>query len=113
MVVGVWISGKYFPGSHANWIALFNTFVHAVMYSYYLFTCITGTSPWWKKYVTLLQIVQHYLIFIFCFPVLLSSNCDYPKGLMGFFLCNVTLMIVLFTNFYRNTFSKKNQKYVE
>ena len=36
---------------------MFNTFVHVVMYFYFYLRSI-GISPWWKKYVTIVQIIQ-------------------------------------------------------
>jgi GNS1/SUR4 family len=36
---------------------LTNTFVHVVMY-YYYFLCTLKIYPWWKRYITTLQIVQ-------------------------------------------------------
>jgi hypothetical protein len=48
-------------GGHITLVGPLNSFVHAVMYSYYY---VTATWPeykqnvWWKKYITLLQIVR-------------------------------------------------------
>lgn len=49
--------------THVNYLRLdmqgilFNTFVHVWMYYYYAVTQV-GIVPWWKRYLTLLQIVQ-------------------------------------------------------
>lgn len=46
---------KFVPGGHGTFFGLLNTFVHIIMYSYYLFA---GLGPkyqkylWWKKYLT-------------------------------------------------------------
>lgn len=44
--------------STAMWIPiLLNTFVHIVMYYYYILVCL-GQNVWWKMYLTDLQLVQ-------------------------------------------------------
>jgi fatty acid elongase 3 len=41
-----------------QWVGLLsNTFVHVIMYWYYYETTV-GNNPWWKKYITSMQIVQ-------------------------------------------------------
>jgi len=42
----------------ALWTSVFwNSFVHVIMYYYYFISSI-GYNPWWKKYLTILQIYQ-------------------------------------------------------
>ena len=36
---------------------LMNTLVHVIMYYYYFLTALK-ISPWWKKYITMIQIIQ-------------------------------------------------------
>lgn len=53
----------YFPhsGGHSTFFGLLNTFVHIVMYSYYLFSALGPRFQkylWWKKYLTALQMVS-------------------------------------------------------
>ncbi|RZC34882.1 elongation of very long chain fatty acids protein, partial [Asbolus verrucosus] len=58
MLAAAWISCKYFPGGQALYVGLYNTFVHTVMYCYYLLTAWNsdyGRGAWWKKYITLMQ----------------------------------------------------------
>jgi hypothetical protein len=61
ILVATWISGKYFPGGQGVFVGFYNTPVHCIMYVYYL---LSAWNPnyrkdiWWKKYVTLLQIVS-------------------------------------------------------
>ena len=38
--------------------AMFNCFVHVIMYTYFFQRVVTGKTPWWKSYVTRVQIVQ-------------------------------------------------------
>lgn len=45
---------------HLALMPIINTFVHAIMYTYYLVTCIRPglkESIWWKKHITQIQMV--------------------------------------------------------
>lgn len=52
---------KKISGGHSTFFALLNTFVHIIMYFYYM---VAAMGPqyqkyiWWKKYLTTLQIVS-------------------------------------------------------
>lgn len=49
-------------GGHSTFFGLLNTFVHIVMYSYYLFAAMGPQFQrflWWKKYLTALQMVSN------------------------------------------------------
>ncbi|KAJ3620801.1 hypothetical protein MTP99_004720 [Tenebrio molitor] len=110
ILVGTWISGKYFPGGQPAFVALYNTLIHCIMYVYYLCSAWNPSySIWWKEYVTLLQIVQHCLIFISILPAVVNVNCTYPKGWMALFTINVGFMIYLFGRFYKNTYLNKKK----
>lgn len=55
------IGTKYFAGGHGTLLGLINSFIHVLMYGYYL---VSAMGPqyqkylWWKKYLTLAQIVS-------------------------------------------------------
>lgn len=52
---------RRFLGGHSTFFGLLNTFVHIVMYSYYLFSALGPQFQkylWWKKYLTTLQMVS-------------------------------------------------------
>lgn len=54
----------HFVGGHSTFFALLNTFVHIVMYFYYM---VSAMGPkyqkyiWWKKYLTSFQMVRKVL----------------------------------------------------
>ncbi|XP_068901036.1 very long chain fatty acid elongase AAEL008004-like [Tenebrio molitor] len=111
ILVAAWVSGKYFPGGQAGFVALYNTLIHSVMYCYYLFSVLNYSKTlWWKKYVTLIQIVQHCVIFLSVFPAVVNVNCSYPKGWMGLFALNLTVIIYLFVKFYKKTYLTDHKK---
>jgi phosphatidylglycerophosphate synthase len=54
-----------FPGGHGTFSGMINTFVHTIMYSYYLLAARGQRFQkylWWKKYLTVLQMVGFILI---------------------------------------------------
>jgi phosphatidylglycerophosphate synthase len=57
---------KFAPGGHSTFFAMLNTFVHIVMYFYYM---IAAMGPkyqkyiWWKKYLTAFQMVKNLRFF--------------------------------------------------
>lgn len=58
MILIPYLMGKYFPSIHGVVIGIINTFVHFIMYLYYLYTVWIKHNIWWKKYITILQIVS-------------------------------------------------------
>lgn len=61
MLVGSWMSAKYFPGGQLYVLGYINCFVHLVMYFYYFLTSWDSAyknNIWWKKNLTQLQIVS-------------------------------------------------------
>ncbi|GBP70072.1 Elongation of very long chain fatty acids protein AAEL008004 [Eumeta japonica] len=62
-------------------LGLINSGVHTVMYSYYLISAVRPLwiRPWWKKYITQLQILQFLVLFIHFGHALLDTECEYPK----------------------------------
>ncbi|KAG6446373.1 hypothetical protein O3G_MSEX004463 [Manduca sexta] len=67
MPMSVWFGLKFAPGGHSTFFALLNTFVHIVMYFYYM---VAAMGPkyqkyiWWKKYLTAFQMVCIYLSYL-------------------------------------------------
>jgi len=49
-------------GGHGTFVGFVNTFVHTIMYSYYLLAILRPPNKygqiWWKKYLTMLQLVR-------------------------------------------------------
>ncbi|XP_063925043.1 very long chain fatty acid elongase 4-like [Zophobas morio] len=96
-----WYGGAYYPGGLAFYVGVGNTFVHSVMYLYYLVSSLQYKSVlWWKKYITILQLVQHWILLFFALVSLLNPHCDYSKILSGLGLCNMVVLIYFFTKFY-------------
>ncbi|XP_036337017.1 elongation of very long chain fatty acids protein F-like [Rhagoletis pomonella] len=98
-------------GGHASTVAMINTFVHSVMYVYYLLSSIhpdMKKSLWWKKYITQIQLIQFIIDFIHqIWPLVVRPDCPVPKAWCLGTLTQATIMIILFTNFYIKTYIRK------
>ena len=111
----------------------FNTFVHVLMY-YYYFVATYGKRPWWRKYLTTLQLIQFFTVFFFIFYWLFTClnikngdwiNYDYLYGDVS---CsgnytkpwviiisqgvNITFL-ALFGNFYYQQYTKPTKKRIK
>ena len=102
-----WMAVKWAAGGDGIFGPLFNTFVHAVMYTYYLCTTLRITIPG-KRYLTQLQMSQLFIVTIYGL-VSVGLDCPYPHWT----LCTQSLFLVsllfLFYNFYRHAY-KERQK---
>lgn len=108
-----WGASKYYPGGHGIFIGIINSFVHIIMYTYYLLAALlplhlSQRYLWWKKYITTLQMTQFGLAFLHNFQ-LLFYDCDYPKISLVFVLPNAVLFYFLFSDFYNNAYSSKKE----
>lgn len=102
----------FISGGHSTFFALLNTFVHIVMYFYYM---ISAMGPeyqkyiWWKKYLTSFQMLQFVAIFAHQFQ-LLFTECDYPKTFMIWIAIHGLMFLFLFSDFYKVNYSKVPKK---
>lgn len=103
MPFSVWMGMKFAPGGHSTFFALLNTFVHIVMYFYYM---VSAMGPefqrflWWKRYLTSFQMLQFVAIFAHQFQ-LLFTECDYPKSFMIWIAVHGLMFLFLFSDFYK------------
>ncbi|KAH9381021.1 hypothetical protein HPB48_008235 [Haemaphysalis longicornis] len=93
---------------------LINQAVHVIMYTYYFLAALgPATRPylWWKKYLTRLQIGQFAFV-IGHISIPIFYDCGYPKALCWLGIVQLVLGLVLFANFYVQTyvFRKKADK---
>lgn len=112
MPMSVWMGMKFAPGGHSTFFALLNTFVHIIMYFYYM---ISAMGPeyqkyvWWKKYLTTFQIAQFVAIFVHQFQ-LLFRECDYPKSFTVWIGLHGVLFLFLFSGFYKEQYIEANKR---
>ncbi|GFU35452.1 elongation of very long chain fatty acids protein AAEL008004 [Nephila pilipes] len=91
---------------------LINGFVHIIMYTYYGLAAVGPHMKkylWWKKYLTMLQMVQFVFIILFVAVIAPASGCSIVKSsLIIDAICGV-LFFILFYNFYYRNFNQKTK----
>jgi elongation of very long chain fatty acids protein 7 len=115
MPFSVWMGMKFAPGGHSTFFALLNTFVHIVMYFYYMVAALGPKYQkyiWWKKYLTAFQMAQFVAIFTHQFQLLIPgrNTCNYPNGFMIWIALHGVMFLFLFSDFYRTKYTDKNKK---
>lgn len=101
-------------GGHSTFFGLLNTFVHIIMYAYYLLAALGPNVQkylWWKKYLTSLQMVQFLAIMIHAFQ-LLFIDCDYPKAFVWWIGMHAVMFFFLFKEFYKQQYQKPSKEKV-
>ncbi|XP_061376926.1 elongation of very long chain fatty acids protein 7-like isoform X2 [Danaus plexippus] len=112
MVIITWCSLKYDPSDHWAFMAIMNCVVHVIMYIYY---GISAMGPnytkylWWKKYLTMLQLVQFVLVIGHVIIQTSTTECPMGTGTYWIGLANLGLFLCLFTDFYSKRYIYKNK----
>ncbi|XP_076277895.1 elongation of very long chain fatty acid james bond protein [Lasioglossum baleicum] len=104
-----WTYVKFLPGEQCALLGLINSFVHVVMYAYYLIAALGPQYKkylWWKKYITWLQLVQFVIVLGYLIMVLMM-DCKVPKALTYFMMTNMVIFLYLFGDFYRKAYKPK------
>nr|FAA01274.1 TPA: elongation of very long chain fatty acids protein 16 [Ladona fulva] len=110
MPMSVWFGVKFTPGGHSIFFGTLNTFVHVVMYSYYLLASLGPKYHkfiWWKKYLTALQMTHFVAIMIHSFQLLFRENCDYPRFFVWWIGCHAILFYIFFSGFFKEKYGEK------
>ncbi|KAK7603572.1 hypothetical protein V9T40_003571 [Parthenolecanium corni] len=115
MPLSVWFGVKFTPGGHSTFFGLLNTFVHIIMYAYYMLAAMGPQMQrylWWKKYLTALQMVQFVLVFVHAFQ-LLFIECNYPKAFVYWIGMHAVMFYFLFSDFYKQAYIKRQRLIAE
>lgn len=99
-------------GGHSTFFGLLNTFVHIVMYTYYLLAAMgPKIQPylWWKKYLTAFQMLQFIAIMVHAFQ-LLFIECNYPKAFVWWIGLHAVMFLFLFKEFYQQNYQQKKPR---
>ncbi|XP_063704312.1 uncharacterized protein LOC134833792 [Culicoides brevitarsis] len=107
-----WAYLKYMPDEQGVVIGALNSFVHIIMYFYYM---VAAMGPkyqkfiWWKKYMTWIQLTQFGLMLVYL-AMVTAFNCrKFHKVLTICFFINVAFMMYLFADFYRKAYKKSSK----
>eukprot|EP00947_MAST-08B_sp_MAST-8B-sp1_P003151 g3151.t1 len=109
MLIWAWyLVCRFHCGGDAYFGALANSFIHVVMYSYYGLALVGIKCPW-KKYLTQLQLLQFAVCFAHAVYVAWVAK-TVPVWLSSVQIWVMVNMLVLFGNFYRQSYLKKAQQ---
>ena len=99
MPFSVWWGVKFLPGGHSTFFGFLNTFVHIIIYSYFILkTLIPQSKPfltWWKTFYPFLQIIQFAIIFMHTFQLVFWNDCHYSIVFVYFIGGHAVLFFVL------------------
>ncbi|CAH0554785.1 unnamed protein product [Brassicogethes aeneus] len=112
MPMSVWFGVKFTPGGHSTFFGFLNTFVHIIMYSYYMLSAFGPSVQkylWWKKYLTTFQMVQFVAIMLHAFQ-LLFIDCNYPRAFVWWIGMHAVMFFFLFKEFYNQQYTSKAKK---
>jgi len=116
MPVCAWIGARFLPGGHGTLLGMINSFIHIIMYTYYLLASLGPQYQkylWWKRHLTGMQMVQFCIIFLHNFQVLFRQ-CDYPKFIVFLLGTQAMFFFYLFGSFYKRTYyTNQSEKAVE
>jgi len=104
-----WIGLTWVPGGQA-WFGLFcNSLVHAFMYAYYGLSVFPSLRDklWWKRYLTLFQLIQFVVVFIHTVRAIVT-DCDYPRWPLWGLSIYMIMMLILFMNFYIHEYTTRS-----
>lgn len=107
-----WFYFRIAPGGSSAMFPIVNGLVHTIMYVYYILSTFDSVKPylWWKKYVTTIQLTQFVILGFHFMAAALTPNCKYPKVLSLSGLIIAGMFFTLFMTFYRETYTKPEER---
>ena len=107
-----WIGVKYVAGGSSFLGAMFNCYVHVLMYTYYFLAAIGPSMRpylWWKKYLTIIQMLQ------FLFALIMGINalhvgCDFPMWMQYSANAYMVSFLLLFGRYFYREYCEKRKK---
>lgn len=112
VLIIMWINTSVGYDGDIYYIITINSFVHFIMYFYYLLASLKVKIPiLFKACVTYIQMIQFCCIMLPGFGVLfLGYECAYPKRILALSYYYCASLLVLFMNFTINTYFVKNKQ---
>ncbi|TRY79697.1 hypothetical protein TCAL_08329 [Tigriopus californicus] len=110
MPLFAWEACRFVPGGHESFGALFNTFVHVVMYTYYFLAAFGPRFQrylWWKRHLTKFQMFQFVSVTLHSLQLAFSNECNFPVYQSMISSGFMVLFFILFMQFYFRNYKKK------
>ncbi|XP_075981609.1 very long chain fatty acid elongase 7-like [Anticarsia gemmatalis] len=109
-----WAGVKYVGGGITSFSVMLNAAIHVLMYTYYLFSAegspgVKAFLNKYKKWLTVVQMVQFTTMLIYSSQVFLPS-CNAPTGITYLYFPNVIFIYYMFYDFYKKNYLKKNEQ---
>lgn len=107
MPVNAWLAAKFAPGGHCTLIGFTNTFIHTLMYFYYMMAAMGPQYQkylWWKRYLTHFQMIQFIIVFIHSMQ-LFFIDCDVPIAFAWLTVFHTAAFLFMFIDFYRKAYA--------
>ncbi|KAL4670744.1 hypothetical protein H8957_010258 [Semnopithecus entellus] len=106
-----WCVLNWIPCGQSFFGPTLNSFIHILMYSYYGLSVFPSMHKylWWKKYLTQAQLVQFVLTITHTMSAVVKP-CGFPFGCLIFQSSYMLTLVILFLNFYVQTYRKKPMK---
>lgn len=101
-----WAGTRFVPGGSVLFAVMINCFVHVLMYSYYALAALGPHLQkylWWKKYLTMIQLVQ-FGAGVSCGIHLIASGCQFTRWMQYVFVAYALSFLFLFSDFYKNAY---------
>lgn len=95
--------------------ASINSFVHMIMYTYYLMSSFDGMKKylhWFKPLITIMQLVQFVLIMGHCIVAILPS-CAANGIFFRMQVGNLVILTILFSHFFIINYLRRSRKSFE
>lgn len=109
-----WVGMTYFPAGDSYFGALFNSWIHVMMYSYYALSLLKIQCPW-KKYLTMAQLFQFASVIVYSFVGMSLWRVEEGANKWHYIACMVQIwemlsLFLLFQHFYKKSYSKAKVK---
>ncbi|XP_030625074.1 very long chain fatty acid elongase 2 isoform X1 [Chanos chanos] len=103
-----WCVLNWIPCGQSFFGPTLNSFIHVLMYSYYGLSTYPSMHKylWWKRYLTQAQLVQFILTITHTLSAVVVP-CGFPIGCLLFQTSYMFTLVILFVNFYIQTYRKK------
>ncbi|XP_060803753.1 elongation of very long chain fatty acids protein 7-like [Amyelois transitella] len=112
MLFSTWLTLKFEPSFSPIFLGTLNSFVHAIMYTYYGLSAFPSLTKclWWKKYITTVQLWQFVMVFLHTLSNYAIGTCPPSYILLTTITFNSWFFLYLFGRFYINSYLKNEGK---